>query len=155
MIILVLFCFTLGYLMGIMPSICFFSFAKKPPLYKTRNYSSASVRFLVIIFFQHFEIYSQIYRYCYQGLDSCAWFTEVGLVQPAGGHPVNCEQLAQITYDLWKEPLLAIIIPSLVFTCKALSELSLCLLICYNCWCFHHSFSIRLSIFLLYFSVLI
>lgn len=78
----------------------FFSFAKKPPLYKMRNYSSASVPLLVIIFFQHFEIYSQIYRYCYQGLDSCAWFTEVGLVQPAGGHPVNCEQLAQITYDL-------------------------------------------------------
>lgn len=69
-----------------MPSICGVFFAKKPPLYKTKNYSSASVPLLVIIFFQHFEIYSQIYRYCYQGLDSCARFTEVGLVQPAGGH---------------------------------------------------------------------
>lgn len=39
------------------------------------------------------------------------------------GHPESWKQLGQITYDLWKERLLAMVISYLVFRCKALTEL--------------------------------
>lgn len=59
-----------------------FFFAKNPPLYKSSNYFGTSVSISVIIFF--ILRFTARAGYCYQGLSSCAWCTEMGLVQPAG-----------------------------------------------------------------------
>lgn len=64
-----------------------------------------------------------------------------GLASQLVRHPLNWKQLGQITRDLWKEGLMALVIPYLIFS--LLFELWWCL-VCYNYWCFYNLFAIRL-----------